>query len=126
LKPLSHAAQAVAFTYLPAHPVVINGEMNCPVFFKECYVGGGCVSMADDVRDGLAQSKAKNVDLARGKIHRGEHRGQFDVGGKQASPGAIKFGVQAFDAIAGYGFPNLGEGIASSLLGFHDLAPGAV
>jgi hypothetical protein len=126
LKPLSHATQAIAFTNLPACSIILNCQMNSPVLFDERQVADGCVSMADDVRYRLAQGKAKHVDLDRGEIHRRESCGQFDIGGKQASPGVVDLRVKSFGAVAGHGFPNLGQGIPSSLLRFHDLVPGAV
>jgi hypothetical protein len=65
LKPLSHATQAIAFSNLPAQPIVLNREMNRPVLFEERHVADSGVSMANDVRYGFAQGKAKHVDLAR-------------------------------------------------------------
>ena len=45
--------------------IILNRKMNRPALFEERHVADGCVSMADDVRYGLAQGQAKHVDLAR-------------------------------------------------------------
>src|ERR1700722_1699313 len=58
-------------------------------------------------------------------MHRSESHSQFYIGGKQASPGTADLYVKSFSAVAGNGLPDLDEGIASSLLSFHDLVPGA-